>query len=66
MNDTEKLVFRDILQKTKYYNRIPTKRRLSGRDRYIKKDHDNDVRRILNLDTKLKGRGIKKNFSHRT
>ena len=60
MNDTEKLVFRDILQKTNYYNRIPTTRRLSGRDRYIEKDHDNDVRRILNLDTKLKGRGIKK------
>ena len=31
---------------------------MSGRDRYIKNDLDKDVRRILNLDTKLKGKGI--------
>ena len=28
MNDLEKLVFRDILQKTDYYRRIPTKGRM--------------------------------------
>ena len=60
MTDKDKLIFRDILQKTGYYNRKPTKGRLSGRDKYIKNDLDNDVRRILNLDTKLKGRGIEK------
>ena len=62
MSDMEKVVFRDILQKTTYYNRIPTKGRMSGRDKYIKNDLDNDVRKILNLDTKpkLKGRGVEK------
>ena len=60
MSDTEKVVFRDILSKTKYYNRKPTKRRMSGRDRYIKNDLDNDVRRILILGKKLKGRGVEK------
>ena len=60
MSDMEKLVFRDILQKTDYYKRLPTKGRMSGRDRYIKNDLDNDVRKFLNLDTKLKGRGIEK------
>ena len=53
MSDMEKLVFRDILQKTNFYNRTPTKGRLAGRDKYIIDDLDNDVRRILNLDTKL-------------
>ena len=33
---------------------------MSGRDKFIKKDHDNDVRRILFLDTKLRGKGIEK------
>ena len=47
------------MQKTGYYNRKPTKSRLTGRDRYIKHDLDNNVGRILNLETKLKGRGIK-------
>ena len=60
LNNTEKLVFRDILQKTGYYNRKPTKGRMSGRDRYIQNDLDNDVIRILNLDTKLKDNGIEK------
>ena len=32
MNDRDKKVFRDMLQKTNFYNRIPTKRRMSGRD----------------------------------
>ena len=60
MTDKDKLIFRVILQKTGYYNRKPTKGRLTGRDSYIKYDLDNDVSRILNLDTKLKGRGIEK------
>ena len=59
MNDTEKVVFRDILQKTGYYNRKRTEDRLSGRDRYNKIDFDNVIK-ILNLDTKLKGRGVEK------
>ena len=60
MADKDKLIFRVILHKTGYYNRKPTKSCLSGRDRYIKIDFDNDVSRILNLDTKLKGRGVGK------
>ena len=60
VNDTEKVVFRDISQKTGYNNRKRTKGRLSGRHRCIKYDLDKEVRRILNLDTKLKGRGIEK------
>ena len=65
-NDNEKVVFRDILLKTDYYKRIPTKGRMSGRDRYIKFELDDDVGRILNLNTKsktkpkLKGRGVEK------
>ena len=68
MSDMEKLVFTDILLKTDYYKRLPTKGRMSGRDRYIKFELDNDVSRILNLDTKpktkpkLKGRGVEKNI----
>ena len=58
MTDKDKLIFRDILQKTGFYNRKLTKRRLTGRDRYIKYDLDNDVSRVLNLDTKLIGRGV--------
>ena len=58
MSDTEKVVFKDILSKTNYYIRKLTKGKMSGRDRYIKNDLDNDVIRILNLDTKLKCRGI--------
>ena len=60
MNDTEKLVFRDILQKTGYYIRKPTEDCMSGRDRYIKNDLDEDVRKNLNLANKLKGRGFEK------
>ena len=60
MTDKDKLIFRDISQKTGYYNRKPTKGRLTGRDRYIKYNLDNDVSRILNLDSKLKGRGVEK------
>ena len=66
MTDKDKLIFRDILQKTGYYNRKPTKSRLTGHDRYIKYDLDNDVSRNLNLDTKLKGRGVEKILFHLT
>ena len=60
MSDTEKVVFSDILSKTGYYNRKPTKGRMSSRDGYIKNDLDTDVRRILNIDKKLKGREVEK------
>ena len=60
MTDDDKLFFRDISQRTGYYNRKPSKGRLTGRDRYIIFDLDNDVSRILNLDAKLKGRGNEK------
>ena len=62
MSDTEKVVFGDMLSKTGYYNRKPIKSRMSGRDRYIKYDLDNDVRTILNLEKKLKGRRVEKIF----
>ena len=60
MSDTEKVVFRDILSKTGYYNRKPTKGKPPGRDRNIKNDLDDDVRRILNIDKKLRGRRVEK------
>ena len=60
MTDTENLVFRVILRKTDYYNRKLTIGRLSGRDRYIKYDLDNDVARIMDLNIKIKGRGAEK------
>ena len=43
MNDKDKLVFRDMLQKTIFYDRILTKGRMSSRDKSIKNDLDNDV-----------------------
>ena len=49
-----------MLQKTEEYNRKPVKGRISGRDKYNKNNHDNNVRRILNLDTKLEGRVIER------
>ena len=36
MNDMDKVIFRDFLQKTNYHDRIPTKGRISGRDKCIK------------------------------
>ena len=66
MNDNEKVVFRDILLKTDYYKRIPTKGRMPGCDRYIKFELDDDVNRVPNLYTKpktkpkLKGRRLEK------
>ena len=58
MSDKDKVIFRDILVKTGYYKYKPGKGRMPGRDRYIRYELDNEVRRILNLDEKLKGRGI--------
>ena len=59
LTDKDKLIFRDILQKRSYYNRKPTKvaSQVVIDSKY---DLDNDVSRILNLDTKLMGRGIEK------
>ena len=60
MNDNMKLVFRDFIQNTGYYNSKLTKGKPSGLNKYIKNDLDNDIARILNLDIKLKGRGVEK------
>ena len=60
MSYREKVVFKDILSKTNYSNRKLTRRKMSGRDRYIKNDLDNDVIRILNLDQQFKCRGVEK------
>ena len=60
LNDNEKVVLRDFLSKTGYYSRKPTKGKQSGSDNYIKNKLDNDVRRILDLDKKLKGKGVEK------
>ena len=54
MSDEDKVIFRDILFKTGYYKHKPGKGRLQGRDRYIRYELDNEVRRILGLDTKPK------------
>ena len=62
MNDNEKVVFRDFLNKTGYYSDKPTKGKPSGLDKNIKNDLDDDVAGILNLDIKpkLKGEGVGK------
>ena len=60
LNDNEKVVLRDFLSKTGYYNRKPSKGKPSGLDNYIKNDLDGDVRKILKLDTNLKGEGVEK------
>ena len=60
MNGLDKVVFRDMLQKTDNYNRKPAKGHVSCRDKCFRNNPDNDVRRILNLDTNLNGRGIEK------
>ena len=49
-----------MLEKTIYFDHTPTKGSLSGRDKQIKNNLDNVVKRILNADTKLDGRGIEK------
>ena len=33
---------------------------MSGRDRYTKNDFENDVRKISNLDSKLREKGVEK------
>ena len=43
MNDLDKVVFRDMLQKSEHYNPIPTKDRRSSRDKNIKITLDYDV-----------------------
>ena len=43
MSDTEKFIFRDILQKTDYNKRKRQNGPMSGRDRYIQNKLDNDV-----------------------
>ena len=60
MNDRDKLVFRDMLQKTGFYNRKATKGHSSSRHRYIKNDLDKNVSRLLNSVTRHKGRGVEK------
>ena len=60
MNDMEKILFRNILQKTTYNNQKREKGPISGPDRYIQNKLDDDVRKILNLDKQLKGRGVEK------
>ena len=62
MSDMEKVVFRDILQKTNYNTYKRGKGNMSGRDRYIRYGLDDEVRRIVNLDTKpkLKSKGVEK------
>ena len=47
MSDKDKVIFRDILVKTGYYNHKPGKGRMPGRDRYIRNELDNDVIRIM-------------------
>ena len=56
----EKVISRDNLEKTNYNNSKRQKGPMSGRDRFIQNKHDDDVRKILNLDKQLKGRGIEK------
>ena len=60
MNDMDKVVSRDMLQKTDVYNRKPAKRRTSGHDKSVRNHLDNEVRRTWKLDSKLDVRGIKK------
>ena len=66
MNDTNKVVFRDFLQKTDFYFRIPSKRRMSGDDRYIKSELDKELRRLSKLDTKLRVKELIKLSYHPT
>ena len=60
MSDKDEVIFRDILVKTGYYKHKPGNGRMQGRDRYIRYEFDNDVIRIMDLNTRLKGKGIEK------
>ena len=62
----DKVVFREILRKTDFYNRIPTKGCSSSCNRYIKIDLDKEIRKVLNLEFKLKGRCVRKSSNHAT
>ena len=66
MSYKDKVVFRDILVKTGYYIYKPGKGRMPGRDRYIRHELDNEVRRILNLDKNLRVEELKKLLYHLT
>ena len=46
MTDNDKVIFRDILQKTGFYNRKTTKGRLSGCGSSTKNDLDKDVKKF--------------------
>ena len=63
MNDIDKVVFRNVLEKTTFYICTPAKERISSGDDYNKNDRHEDVWRILKLYTKLKCKGIKKFMS---
>ena len=60
MSDTEKVIFRDILQKTNYINRKRKKGPVSGRDKYKQNKLEDDVRKILKLDKQPNGRRVEK------
>ena len=47
-----------MLQTIGYHTHKPTKGRISSRDKYIKNNLTKDVRKTLNLHTKLDGGGI--------
>ena len=55
-----KLFLEISYEKTNYDNRKRQKGPMSGPERYIQNKLDDDVRRILNLDKQLKGRGVEK------
>ena len=48
------------MEKTEYYNPIPTNGRITGLYKYSKNNLDHDVRKLLNLNSKLKEKGITK------
>ena len=60
MSDKDKVIFRDFSLKTGYYKYKRGKGNMSGRDNYIRYELDNEVRRVLDFDKKLKGRGNEK------
>ena len=62
LNDMEKVIFRDILQKTNYNNRKRQKGPMSGRDRYIQIKLDDDVRNYV--DDNFNDPSLIKNTDH--
>ena len=61
--DKDKVVFRDILKILVFFAHKPTKRRMSGRHKFIKNNLDSGVRRFLVLDTKLNGKRVEKIYT---